>query len=95
MSITRMGENNNFFGKKHSKENILKLSEYAKTRLNHPRKGISVEIIDTINNTTKVYVSIREAARDLGTNMLTLLSRERRGTKRLYRDRYNIIIKRT
>lgn len=94
MSSTRRGVNNNFFGKKHSEDTILTLKEYAKIRKTVSKGGLSVEVFDTFTNTKQVYNSIREAAKSLATNMSTLVSRDKRGTTKLYKNRYNITINR-
>jgi len=54
-----------------------------------------VVVLDTSTNNKQVYKSIREAAKGLNTNMSTLVSRVKRGTTKLYKNRYNIIINRT
>lgn len=94
MSITRRGESNNFFGKKHTEETILKLKEIALGRTTSNRKGFVVEVIDTLNNSTKNYSSIREAARDLNTHISTLWRREKQGLTTPFRKRYLIKINR-
>ena len=64
------GENNGFYGKKHTKETINKISEKAKKRLkhSHPRqKGV---IINGIK-----YRGVRPAARALGINPNTIINK--------------------
>lgn len=95
MSQSRMGVNNPMFGKDVSEETKAKLSEAAKNRVKSKKPSFVVEILDLENNLTTEYKSIREAARSLGTNMSTLVSRDKRGTKKAYKGRYVITIKRS
>lgn len=94
MSENRKGEKNAFFGKTHSEETIKKFKAIAKNRIEFPKKGIEVEIIDLENNKIELFKSIRAAARFLNTNIYTLISREKRNTKRPYKGKYKILIKR-
>lgn len=94
MSENRRGENNNFYGKNHSEESLVKLREIAKNRSKDPRPGLLVEVTDLENNKRIIYTSIRAAARSLGCNVSTLLSRESRASKKPYKGKYVITINR-
>jgi group I intron endonuclease len=94
MSENRKGENNNFFGKTHSEENLAKLRERAQNRITYPKSGFEVEVTDLEDNSTTVYKSMREVTRALNTHMSTLINREKSGNTRPFRGRYIITVKR-
>lgn len=70
------GENNGFYGKKHSKETLDIIAEKAKKRLkhSHPRqKGVIINGIE--------YRGVRPAARELGINPNTIIRKIKTNTK--------------
>lgn len=98
MSITRKGENNSFYNKKHSSQTIETLKEIAKNRKHVPVKGLEVEITDLQTKITTIHSSIREAAKFLQSDIKIILRREasqvEKGTNTPYRNRYIININR-
>jgi len=54
-----------------------------------------MEDLDLETNISTVYKSMREVARNLKTHLSTLLKRERNETKKPFRGRYIISIKRS
>lgn len=76
MSENRKGDKANFYGKKHSPENLANLREKAKNWTKDPRPGFQVEVTDLKSMNTKVYKSMREVTRDLNTHMSTITRRE-------------------
>lgn len=98
MSVNRMGENNSFFGKKHSPETLQKLKKFAANRNYSPVPGLEVEITDIETKVTTVYDSVRKAASAINSDIKTLLRREKShneiGVNILYRNKYFITIKR-
>jgi hypothetical protein len=95
MSIAKKGENNPFFSKKHSKEAIAIMKDYASNRSFSHRKGYPVVVIDTLNDTKHEFTSVNLAAKFLNINSSSLFSRVRKGTKSLYKGRYDIIVDRS
>lgn len=93
MSESRKGKDNSFFGKSHSDETRAKLREIALNREKDHKPSLTVEVLDLTDHSTSVYSSVREAALKLGTNVSTLISRDKRGTIKPYRGRYVISIK--
>lgn len=77
MSENRKGNKDSFFGRKHTELTKSILREFARNRIKDPKTGFVVEVTDILTNTTKTYKSIREAAKSLNTNMITLISREK------------------
>lgn len=82
-------------GSKHSPETLLKfknrkLSEaaLANLRKNKAKFGHTTTVVDTRNNSVKLYGSIRAAARDLGTSHNSLLNYIK--SNKLYKDIYMI-----
>jgi hypothetical protein len=55
MSKNRKGDKANFYGKKHSPENLANLREKAQNRTKDPRPGFQVEVTDLKSMTKKVY----------------------------------------
>lgn len=98
MSNSRKGENNPFYGKKHSKESLALLKVAAAKRDKLPVSGLEVEITDLETKITTVYESIRKAAEAIGSDIKTILRREKsqidKGINTPYRKRYMIVIKR-
>ena len=98
MSITRKGENNSFYNKKHTPETIEVLKEIARNRKHVPVKGLDVEITDLETKTTTVHSSIREAAKFLKSDIKIILRREasqlEKGINTPYRNKYIININR-
>ena len=98
MSKSRMGENNPFYGKKHSEESLALLKDAALRRINPPVSGIKVEITDLETKITIVYDSIRKAASAIGSDIKTILRRDKsqidKGINTPYKKRYIITIKR-
>lgn len=92
MSQNRMGENNSFFGKKHSEETKEKFREIALNRDKLHKSGIKVEVIDLKTNETITYDSIRDAVKALETHLSTLFRREKKGITEPFRKRYIIKI---
>lgn len=94
MSVNRMGENNSFFGKKHSPETLQKLKKFAANRNYSPVPGLEVEITDIETKVTTVYDSVRKAASAINSDIKTLLRREKSqneiGVNILYRNKYFI-----
>jgi group I intron endonuclease len=99
MSESCRGENNNFFGKRHSEETINILKDIAANRSKPPVPGIEVEITDVKTNITTKYSSIRLAAKAINSEIKTILRREKselqKDKKTPYRGRYLIVIKRS
>jgi group I intron endonuclease len=94
MSENRKGLNNNFFGKFHTQKVKDQLSSIALNRIKPPRPGFEVVVNDIETDSIKVYSSIREAARNLGTTISVLHRRDKLGLVKPYRNRYLINIKR-
>lgn len=92
MSESRKGINNSFFGITHSEESKSKMSLIALNRIKHPKPGNNVKVTDIIENTITEYKPIRETAKALNTNISTLISREKRGMIKPYKNRYIIEI---
>jgi NUMOD3 motif/NUMOD1 domain len=96
MSISRKGENNPFYGKKHSEESLILLKAAATNRDKLPVPGLEVTDLDT--KITTIYKSIREAAKAIGSDIKTILRREKlqieKGINTPYREKYMIVIKR-
>lgn len=63
MSSSRMGENNNMFGKSISEATRAKISDSAKNRIKPSRPSLVVEVLDLESNSTTEYISVREAAK--------------------------------
>lgn len=63
-----------------------------------PVSGLEVEITDLETKITTIYKSIREAAKAIGSDIKTILRREKsqieKGINTPYRKRYMILIKR-
>jgi len=92
MSDNRKGDKANFYGKKHSPENLANLREKAQNRTKFTRPGFQVEVTDLKSMTTKVYKSMHEVTRELNTHMSTLTRREKSGNNSPFRGRYDIKI---
>jgi SMC interacting uncharacterized protein involved in chromosome segregation len=92
MSESHIEENNP--GKKHSRESLNLL----KTTVVKINKGLKVEITDLETKLTIIYESIRKAAEAIGSDIKTILRREKlqkaKGINTPYRKRYLIVIKR-
>lgn len=92
------GESNYFYPKKYSKESLNLLNTVVKKIKKSPVSGLEVEIIDLKTNITTVFASIRKAAEAIGSDIKTILRREKSQIKKglitPYRKRYLIIIKR-
>lgn len=99
MSVSRLGENNAFFGKNHSEESLELIRNARANRVRSPVPGIEVEITDLETNITTKYESIRLAAKAIDSDIKTILRREKSELKigliKPYRNRYNIVIKRS
>lgn len=99
MSLSRRGENNPFFGKKHSKETLTLLKAAAANRIKPPVPGIEVEITDLETKLTTVFESIRKAAKAIDSDIKSICRREKtqleKGINTPYRNRYVIVIKRS
>jgi hypothetical protein len=99
MSVNRRGENNSFYGKKHSKETLALIKAAAEQRIKTPVPGIEVEITDLHTKLTTTYDSIRKAAKAIGSDIKSLSRREKtqleKGINTPYRNRYMIVIKRS
>jgi group I intron endonuclease len=98
MSISRIGEKNPFYGRKHSDKSLALLKAAASKRVKSPITGIEVEITDLETKITTVYESIRKAAEAIGSDIKTILRREKlqisKGINTPYKKKYMIIIKR-
>jgi group I intron endonuclease len=96
MAENRKGENNPFFGKTHSIENINKFKELAQNRNYKPVLGLEVEVTDLETGYTTIYDSIRNAAKGLNSDIKTILRKEKsqleKGSNKPYRNRYVINI---
>lgn len=88
------GEANPFLGKKHSEDSLALLRAAASDRVHVPVPGLKVEITDLETNVVTSYDSVRKAADALGSDIKTLLRREKNGVTKPYRGRYIIKIKR-
>lgn len=99
MSESRKGENNSFYGKKHTKETISLLKAAAANREKTPVPGIEVEITDLETKITTTYESIRKAAKAIGSDIKSISRREKsqleKGINTPYRNRYMIVIRRS
>jgi group I intron endonuclease len=99
MSESRRGVNNSFYGKKHTDEAKLAIRTAALNRDKYPVPGIIVDITDLETNITTSYDSIRKAAKDIGSDLKTILRREKsqleKGINTPYRNRYIIVIHRS
>lgn len=99
MSESRRGINNAFFGKTHSEEAKSMISAARRNRLSPPVAGILVDILDIETNITTTFNSIRSAAASIGSDIKTILRREKsqlaKGINTPYRGRYIISIKRS
>jgi hypothetical protein len=99
MSKSRMKENNPFYGKKHSKESLTLLKAASAKRIKSPVTGIEVEITNLETKITTVYESIRKAAKNIGSDIKTILRREKsqitKGLNTPYKKIYMIVIKRS
>lgn len=99
MSESRRGINNSFFGKTHTDETKSIISAERRNRLVPPVPGILVEILDIETDITTTFNSIRSAADSIGSDIKTILRREKsqlaKGINTPYRKRYIINIKRS
>lgn len=99
MSESRRGKNNSFFGKTHTDETKSIISAERRNRLVPPVPGILVEILDIETDITTTFNSIRSAADSIGSDIKTILRREKsqlaKGINTPYRKRYIINIKRS
>jgi group I intron endonuclease len=91
-------ENNNFYGKKHKEKSLILLKTTTVKRNKSPVLGLEVKITDIKTKITTVYESIRKAAVAIGSDIKTILRREKsqinKGINTPYRKRYIIVIKR-
>jgi len=98
MSESRKGENNFFYGKKHSEHSLKLIKDAASKRVKLPVAGLEVEITDLETKVTSTYESIRKAAIAINSDIKTLCRREesqlKKGINTPYRNRYMITIKR-
>jgi group I intron endonuclease len=98
MSNSRIGINNPFYGKKHSDESLALLRATASKRIKSPVPGLEVEITNIETKITTIYNSIREAAKAIGSDIKTILRREKsqkdKGINTPYKKIYMIVIKR-
>lgn len=98
MSESRRGANNSFFGKTHSAETLALMRKAALNRPEPSVPGIEVDILDIQTNITTTFNSIRSAAASIGSDIKTILRREKsqlaKGINTPYRKRYIINIKR-
>lgn len=92
MSESSKGENNPFYGK-HNTESLkaAKINQF-------PVPGLKVEITDLKTKSITLYESIRKAAEAIGSDIKTILRREKlqinKGLNTPYKKRYIIVIKR-
>jgi group I intron endonuclease len=77
MSESRRGINNSFFGKTHTDETKSIISAERRNRLVPPVPGILVEILDIETDITTTFNSIRSAADSIGSDIKTILRREK------------------
>lgn len=82
-------------GRIFSKETIGKMSEAAKSRWSTGQPGISLSILDLLNNNTTEYLSIAQAARELGLNPSSISKRINKGITSAFKGRYVITVKRS
>jgi len=98
MSKSRTGKDNYFYGKKHSEKSLALIKDAAMRRIKHPVPGIEVEITNIETKETTVYESIRKAALAIGSDIKTILRREKlqidKGINTPYKKKYMITIKR-
>jgi group I intron endonuclease len=98
MSKFRTGKNNPFYGKKHSDKSLSLMKDSALKRIKSPVPGIEVEITNIETKITTVYDSIRKAALAIGSDIKTILRREKsqieKGINTPYKKKYMITIKR-
>jgi hypothetical protein len=98
MSESRRGENNPFFGKKHDDKSLALLRAAAIKRVKPLVPGIEIEITDIETKLIIVYEYIRKVAKAIGSNIKTILRREKsqiiKGVNTPYKKRYMIVIKR-
>jgi group I intron endonuclease len=98
MSKSRTGENNPFYGKKHSDDSLALIKDAASKRTKLPVPGLEVEITNIETKITTVYPSVRKAAEAIGSDIKTILRREKshinKGINTPYKNKYIITIKR-
>lgn len=96
MSESHIREKN--LGKKHSTESLNSLKVTAAKRNKSSLLGLKVEITNIETKLTTIYESIRKAAEAIGSDIKTILRREKlqiaKGINTPYRKKYLIVIKR-
>lgn len=90
---SRLGELNSFYGKKHRDETKSIMRDLALNREKYSGPKVTVTVVDTLNNTSVTYDTIKDAAYALGINSSTIASRKMRNSKNLFQKRYQFIFK--
>lgn len=84
---SRRGELNSFYGKTHTIETKVILRDRILSRSKYLGPTVSVTVIDTLNNDTITYDTIKEAAKALGVKSGTISSRKMRNSKNLFQKK--------
>ncbi|KEP44866.1 GIY-YIG endonuclease family protein, partial (mitochondrion) [Rhizoctonia solani 123E] len=93
-SILKIGKSS--LGRIHSAEIRAKISESQKTRFQFFRPlGFAVSVLDLVNNSTTDYLSIAQAAKELGLNPSSISQRMKKGITSAFKGRYVITVKRS
>jgi len=93
-SISKIGEAS--LGRIHSAEIKTRISESQKSRLKYFRPGgFPVTVLDLENNNTTDYLSIAQAAKELGLNSTSISKRMNKGITSAFKGRYVITAKRS
>lgn len=87
---SRRGQLNSFYGKTHTIETKVILRDRILSRSEYLGTKVSVTVLNTLNNTTITYDTIKEAAIALGVKSGTLASRKMRNSKNLFQQKYKI-----
>lgn len=77
-------------GFKHSENSKGKIKAYQSNRTNQPKPGYKVKVLDTWNQETTKYSSLREAARALGMSVGLISRRLKLKITKPYKKRYII-----
>ncbi len=93
-SISKIGKAS--LGRIHSTEVRIRISDSQKSRLENFRPGgFSVSVLDLQNNNTTNYLSIAQAAKELGLNSSSISKRIVKGITSAFKGRYVITVKRS
>ena len=91
-SILKIGKAS--LGRRHLPEIRARISETQKIRLKNFRPlGFAVSVLDLVNNNTTEYLSIAQAAKELGLNPSSVSKRMNKGITSAFKGRYVITVK--